>query len=648
VPPLAATREKEFGREEVYMLDLMRKHASSWLIKVFLGAIIIVFSFWGIGSYNTSRANRVATVNGEPISVEAYREAYQRIIERLRQQFGNQLDDAMLESFQVEKQALDQVINTRLLADEAHRLHFTVTDQELVEAITTIDAFHVDGRFSQRQYERLLSLNRTTPEAFEQSQRQAMLLQRVRSWIERGVSVSETEARDFYNWQNAQVKVDYVFFDMEPYADLNPSDEELRSYFEENKPSYRTQPQVRARYVRIDPADYTKSVRISDEAVAEYYDTHSEDFSEPKRVEARHILFRLEPDASAQIAEEKRKKALDVLRQIREGADFAEMAKKYSEGPTGPEGGYLGVFAKEDMVAPFAEAAFSMEAGQVSEPVQTRFGWHLIRVENVLPKGRKTLEEATDTIRNRLAEDRAKTLAYEAAESLFDATFETNDLTDAATETGNEVKETDWFTRSGPDDNVGDPTRFAAVAFDLDVDDISDVEEFGGSYFLLQLADRKDASIPELEAVREKVRGDWITAAKKEKAAGDASDFIQRLKAGEGFAEAAEAATREVRSTDWFRRNESVPDVGREVQFANAAFQLSAAQPYSEEPVEGQTGFYILHYKDRKAPEAKEFQEQKQQITQILLRQKRMEAFDSMLAGLKERSEITIEEAFRK
>ncbi|MCG6892151.1 MAG: peptidyl-prolyl cis-trans isomerase, partial [Desulfobacteraceae bacterium] len=568
--------------------------------------------------------------------------------ERLRQQFGNQLDDAMLESFQVEKQALDQVINTRLLADEAHRLHFTVTDQELVEAITAVKAFHVNGRFSQRQYERLLSLNRTTPEEFEQSQRQAMLLQRIRSWIERGVSVSETEARDFYNWQNARVKVDYVFFDTETYSDLNPTDEELRSYYEENKTSYRTQPQVRARYVRIDPADFLGSVQISDEAVAEYYDNHADSFFEPKRVEARHILFRLEPDASAEAVEEKRKKALDVLRQIREGADFAEMAKKYSEGPTGPEGGYLGIFAKEDMVAPFAEAAFSMEAGQVSEPVRTNFGWHLIRVEKVLPKGKKTLEEATDTIRSRLVEDRAKTLAYEAAESLFDATFETNELTEAAGETGNEVKETNWFSRSGPEDKVGDPTRFAAVAFNLDVGEISDVEEFGGSYFLLQLTDRKEASIPELEAVREKVRGDWIAAAKKKKAAGDAADFIQRLKAGKGFAEVAEAVKREVRSTDWFRRNEPVPDVGQEVRFTNAAFRLSAKQPYSEEPVEGQKGYYVLYFQDRKAPEAQEFEEQKQQISQILLRQKRMEAFESMLAGLKERSEITIEEAFRQ
>lgn len=629
------------------MLDLMRRHAGSWLIKVFLGAIIIVFSFWGIGSYNTSRANRVATVNGEPVSVEAYREAYSQVVERLRQQFGNQLDDAMLENFQVEQQALNQVIDARLLADEARRLHFAVTDRELVASITAIDAFRVNGRFDQQRYERLLNLNRTTPEAFEKNQRRALLLQKLQDWIDRSVTVSDSEAREFYNWQAARMKVDYVRFDFDRYTDLNPTDAELRSYFEDHRETYKTPPQVRVRYVHIDPAERMEGIAIPAEAVEEYYDAHPDAFFEPKKVEARHILFRLEPDAPSERVEAQRQKAADVLQQIREGADFAEMAKTHSEGPTGPDGGYLGLFRKEEMVAPFAEAAFSLEEGAVSEPVRTRFGWHLILVERIQPEGRKTLEEARESIRTRLQEDRAKTLAYEAAETFFDATFETNDLTAAAARTGNEVKETDWFTRSGPGEGVEEPGRFAAAAFGVDPGDISEVLELGGGYYVLQLVEKKEAEVPDFEAVKDRVREDRIEALKREKAREDAQQVLDRLASGEDWPAAVEPSGLEIRTTDWFRRNEAVPDLGREPQFTEAAFHLSAQRPYPEKPVESRQGVFLLRFADRELPDAEAFEEQKDSISRMLLRQKRTEAFHSMLAQLKERSEIVVEEAFR-
>ena len=123
------------------MLDLMRKHAGTWMIKVILGLIIIVFTFWGVGSYSLRKGNRVAVVNGTTITLDQYREAYNGVLEQLRRQFGNNLDDDMIEMFNVKKQALDSVIDQALLIDEAERLHLRVTDDELVRAIQQTAAF---------------------------------------------------------------------------------------------------------------------------------------------------------------------------------------------------------------------------------------------------------------------------------------------------------------------------------------------------------------------------------------------------------------------------------------------------------------------------------------------------------------------------
>lgn len=174
------------------MLSLMRKHAQSWLIKVTLGAIIVVFVFWYGWNYRAQKGNRIAVVNGAPIVLDEFRAVYDQMMEAYRRQFGNALDEKLLQSLNLRKQALDQLIDRQLLFQEATRLNFHVTDQELLKAIQQVPAFQSDGHFHPRLYERVLSNNRMTPEMYEESKRYELLIAKLQSFIFGGIKVSKS------------------------------------------------------------------------------------------------------------------------------------------------------------------------------------------------------------------------------------------------------------------------------------------------------------------------------------------------------------------------------------------------------------------------------------------------------------------------
>jgi len=224
------------------MLDLMRKKAGSWMIKFILGAIIIVFAFWGVGTFNARRLVTVATVDDEVITYEVYRDTYGRLLEEVRQRFGDNLDDNLLKTMNLEQIALDQLINDQLLINEAHRLGLAVTDEELARAISAVGAFQDENGFDPNRYRRVLSANRMTPEGFELNQRQAMLIGKLRALVSETVRVPEVEARQWYDFANAKVALAYVRVDPQQFNEVAVSDEEVQAYYEAHKENYRVEP----------------------------------------------------------------------------------------------------------------------------------------------------------------------------------------------------------------------------------------------------------------------------------------------------------------------------------------------------------------------------------------------------------------------
>jgi peptidyl-prolyl cis-trans isomerase D len=630
------------------MLNVMRKNAQSWLIKIILGAIVVVFVFWGVGSFTSNKANRVAEVNGEPISIETYRTTYNNMVEQYRQRFGGQLTEEMLEMLNIKGQVVEQLVNQSVLLQEAGRQDLRVTNEELSESIAKIPAFQRNGAFDGRLYRNLLNRLRLTPEEFELNQRHQLLVQKISDLVVSAAYVAPEEVRQRYDWEHAGVDLNYVFVDPASFTDLTAEADELTAYFEENKEKYKTAPKVKVRYVLFWPSDYADQVTIAPEEVEDYFSQNPDEFREEKTVEARHILFKLAADADEDAVEKRRQEAADIAARAKAGEDFAELARTYSEGPTKDSGGDLGAFKRSAMVKPFADQAFSMQAGEISDPVKTQFGWHVIKVEKVNPEKVDDLAAATPQIEKKLRAQKTKTLAFDAAESLYENVFTGEDFTQVAGERGLTLVTSDFFEqRKGPAANIPSKRKFALAAFGLPENEVSEILDLDTAYAILQLVEKQPAEVPALEAVKDSVRDDLIRQKRDEEAKAVAEKILAAAQAEGGDLEkAAQAEGLGIKATGVFKRNDSIPEIGRERDIAKAAFALTADEPLGAVAFKGAKGFYLIALREREAADADGFDEQKAQIRQRLLQQKQSEVYERWLADARARAEIVVEAPF--
>jgi peptidyl-prolyl cis-trans isomerase D len=616
------------------MLRFMRQQAGNWLIKVLLGA------------FRAQRGGRVALINGDPITQDEYREVYNNLIERLRNRFGNNLNEDMIKMLRVKEQALNQLIDNKLLVQEARRFKFRVSDKELAHAILQIEAFQRAGVFDKRIYQNVLSRLRMTPEEFEIAQREAMLIERVRDLITSSVKVSDSEVKEWINWTHASVNIDFVRFDPNRYKDIKTSDQEINVFYEKHKENYKTEEMVKVRYLHFDPDRYRSEVSISDQEIQDYFNENQEEFKTPKTVEARHILIKVDQNATPEDVEKARKKALNILKMAREGKKFDELAKKYSEGPTRDRGGYLGTFKREAMVRPFADKAFSMTAGEISEPVRTRFGWHIIKVEKVNEASVLSFDEAKKKIQKKIIDGKAKSLAYDEAEAVSDVSFEGDDLLKSAKQRNLKILTTDFFTKKGPEKGIKNPAKFASAAFNLAVMEITDIQEFEDGYYILQVIEKIPEKISELKQVKEKVRVDLIKEKQEATAKEDATTFLSALKSGKSMITESKQFNVTPTTTGFFERNDSIPKIGFDRELSKAAFQLTPEKKLPEKLIKGAKGYYVIQLRDRRTPEIEEADKEKTSIKQKLLQQKKNRVFDAFLEQIRSNSEITIKEGF--
>jgi peptidyl-prolyl cis-trans isomerase D len=565
----------------------------------------------------------VASVNGETITAEEYRLAYKRLIEQVQQRFGNNLDEEMIKSLQLPKQAIDQLVDQMLMRQAATELDLQVSDGDLSQSIRNISAFQTAGVFDPRLYKLVLDRNNLSPESFEVRQREMLLIEKLNNIITGSVKVSDDEAVEWYNWNNAMVDLLFV-----------------------RKDAYKTDPQLKVRYLKFEPRNYVAKVEISEVEISEYYEEHPDEFENPKTVEARHILIKVGQDAADDEVAKAKEKIEDILKKARAEQDFAELAKQYSEGPSKDKGGHLGSFRREAMVKPFADKAFSMQAGDISDPVRTRFGWHIIKVEKINEATVSTLADAQNQIRKKLTDEYAKQLAYDGAEFIFDATFEGDTLETAAAENQHVVHTTDFFSNpGGPAKGVQNKGAFAKAAFELPEGEISEIQDFGDGYYLMEIIEKRPAQIPELVAVEEKVRADLIKEKKGEKAQMDAEALLAALKDGVDLAAAIKEFDLKAQSTGFFKRNDAIPNIGFERGISSVAFELSAQNNLPQEVIDGPKGYYVIKFKQRKAPPMVDFDKEREDIQNRLLQQKRFKTFQAWLDQRKNSSEIVIEES---
>ena len=628
----------------------MRKNAGSWMIKGLLAIIVIVFVFWGVGSFRSRQANRVALVNGEVITVREYQEAYNSLVEQLRSRLGNNLNEETLKTLNLKKRALDRLIDRRLLVGEAEKLKFGVSDEELTRIIGNMRGFQADGVFSKETYERVLSRNHLTPEEFESSVRESLMIERIGSFVTGNVKVSENEALEWFKWKNGSVNVDFVHFDPEKYKNINPSQEEIKAYFDKKRENYKTEEKVKVNYLLFDYNAYSTKVKVEDKDLKEFYENNMDKFRRPKKVEASHILFKIDEGAAPAEIEDTRKKAENVLKMIKEGQPFGELAKKYSDCPSKSAGGHLGAFEKKDMVEPFAGKSFSMKAGEISEPVLTKFGWHIIKVEKINEEKIFTLKETGDAIRKKLAADKAKKLAYDEAEVVYDTAVKMDDLAKGAEKHGLKIKTTDLFSKKDALRATGTdiPSLITSGAFDLSEKEISEVKDVGTGCCIIEVMEKILPKTPDLKDVNEAVRADLVKEMQDEKVGKEAEILLAVLKKGGEMRKESVRYGLSPEETGFFRRNENMGKIGYGPELADAAFKLSKDKPFSEKPVKGKKGYYLLKFKERKDPDPEDFRKEKESMIKTLLEEKKLKTFEAWLAGVKSSSKIMIEKEFQE
>ena len=628
------------------MLSLMRKHASSWIIKFLLAAIIVVFIPWGVQRYTSGRSGRVAEVNGSIITLDDYRNTYQNLVEQVRQSFGGNVNDELLRTLQLPKRALDQLIDRALILQAAEKLKIQVSDEELARAIGSITAFQTAGVFDNQRYLNTLSRSQLSPETFENQQREAITINKLQNFISGTIKVSDVEAQQWYTFNNTEVNIDYLLLEPQQVTGIEPTADEILAYFEANKENYKTDPELKIRYVYLNPKNYEGQVTIQAEDVSDYYENNIEQFKSPQTVQARHILIKVDENATPEQVEEARQRIEDIYQMAIAGEDFAELAAEFSEGPTKTKGGDLGTFRRQDMVKPFSDKAFAMQAGEISEPVRTKFGWHIIKVEQVNPASLRSLDEARPEIEAKLKVDRSRNLAYDEAEAIFDAAFEGQNIGDLAKERELKLIHTDFFTLKKGPSGTQNARQLAEAAFKLPLNEVSEIQDLGNGYYLIEALEKRPAQIPELNTVKDAVKKDLIKEKQDAEALRQAQAIVAELKEAESLTAVADKFNLKPQTSGFFKRTDSIPGIGYEPDIARAAFKLSESNTIHTDAIKGQKGYFVISLRERKAPSLDGFENEKPDIKARLMQQKAFNAVEAWLNRIKDESEIVIEDGF--
>jgi len=273
----------------------------------------------------------VATVNDEPITLDEYKQEYNNITQQLRNRFGDQLNDDLLKMFKVRQQAMDSLVDRKVILEEARKLNIEVSDKELGASIAKISVFQKNGIFDGQLYRTVLTRNRMNPEMFELLQRNSLLQEKLSSIILSSAKVSDELVKQWFDWENSSVSINYALFDPNLYKDVNPTEDEIKAYYEKNKANYKTEPELRVDYLHFDPVHFKNAVEITSVQISEYFDENSEKFSKPATVKARHILLKNPPvgagkKADKDAVEKVRLRALEIVKEAKDGKDFAELA----------------------------------------------------------------------------------------------------------------------------------------------------------------------------------------------------------------------------------------------------------------------------------------------------------------------------------
>ncbi|HBC57585.1 MAG TPA: hypothetical protein DCZ03_10520, partial [Gammaproteobacteria bacterium] len=576
------------------MLGIIREKLKGILATVIVAILIVPFALWGVSNYFTGGGNEgFAEVNGEPISAEEYRRLYFIKRERLKQLLGNQVDFSAptVEGSSIDEllkqEAIDEVIRSAVLRQLGYQSGYRVSAAEVQQTIGADANFQVDGVFDQQRYEEILRINNRTPQQFEAAIMRDLIVRQLEQGLIQTAFVTsplvaQKVARDKQRRSYEYVELDPMRF----RGELKPSEEQLKKFYQDNQHLFVSEAQAQVEYLELKASALPESQQLTREDLFFYYEENLAEYTRPERRKAAHILLTLESEADADTVASVMARAQALREQIEQGKSFAKVAQESSEDPGSAEqGGDLGWVIRGQFDPAVEAAVYQLNLNDVSEPVRSTFGVHLVQTTYIEPVQVKSFEEVKDEIAQLLRSQWQEEQFYELSETLASMAFEYPDsLEPAADMLGLQVQQIGWLTEAGLDSGLGANRNIVNQIFSEELLqsglNSEPIELSPDHLIVLRVAEHQPSQPRDYQQVKAEVKEAWLTEQAKQKAQQQIDVILKGLSGGEGKEYFAEEFNLTLESVVGQTRH---PSAAAESTRVSTVFSMS--KPVEGEPV---------------------------------------------------------------
>jgi len=624
------------------MLQTFRNKAQSPFIQGVVLIIAVVFVFWGVGANMNSR-EAALVINDDEVSFQRFRQVYDQIVNNFSEQMGGTIPKGFLEMVNVKQQVINQLIQDSLLRQGATDMGIRTSGDEVQKEIRSMAQFQENGAFNMDRYKSILASNRFTPNKFESSIHHDMLSTKaVQSIGAFCTTITDHEVKNLYRLEKESVTLQFVHLSPSTFLEeITVNDVDLTSFFEVNGEKYKTEPQIKLKYLLFSYQDLASQLVITDTKVKERYEKDIDKYQVPETRHARHILLSAAENSPEAIHKKQREKAAEILKLAKVDPDFAKLAEKYSEGPSNKTGGDLGTFGRGQMVGPFDNTVFSMQIGDISDVVKTKFGYHIIKLEQINQAKTKTVDEVKDSIVKTIQLEHAKPLGFQKANSAYEGIIAAGSLP-AYGEAHPEmtVHETELFSRSTPPATLGDKNTLLDKAFQLKKGELSSLIETPYGYAILFAMETREPTLPLLNEVKTKVADDYKQQKATEKARITAEDLLALLQKGGDFEKEAATLGLEVKNSGPLLKTGENSGSTFPPSLTAQTFTLSKSSPYPEKPAFIDNKYFLFKFLDRQIPEIKLSDSDQKRYKDILLEMKQKRLISAWLKMMEKDAKI--------
>ncbi len=437
------------------MLEKFRSYAQTKAAKIILALILVPFALFGIDSYLNQAGNNlsIAKVNGYKIALPEYNRAIENVRNRIMSE-GKKVDPAMFDSFEFKESVIDGLITKQLLNNDIKKSRFRITDQQLSQYIIGMPEFQKDGKFSQEIYDKVLQNNQLTPKKFEESIRNDLLIQQVRDGLQKLTFIPPNNLAETLKATSQQREISIAEFKTKEYmTKANIAEKDMQAFYDQNKSKFLAPEQVKAEFVVFSLANILPTINVTEDEIKSFYKANADKYQNQQQREASHILIAASKNAPPAEKAKAKAKAEDVLNQIRKNPkQFAELATKYSQDPeSAKKGGDLGSFGRGMMVKPFDDAVFSMKVNEISNVVESDFGYHIIKLTKIIGEG-GGFDAMRPQIKAELIYQKGQEKFAALAEEFSNKVYEQSSSLDAVSKRFNlPIQKTDWISRNDSD-----------------------------------------------------------------------------------------------------------------------------------------------------------------------------------------------------